>query len=100
MLRADGSYSFRWLPEHSESAASEGTSEGASEAAPDSTSKGGWCLRGSMVWLSGGEWVGYASDVWLSGRSPAGFLLFGGVERCRDPDSHMVLTWEPLGPAE
>jgi hypothetical protein len=84
VLRADGAYSFCWLRERSEAVPTEGT----------------WCLRGSMLWLSGGEWVGYASDYWLTGRSPTGFLLFGGVEGCPDPDLHMVLRWAPPGPGE
>jgi len=37
---------------------------------------------------------------WVDRRSPSGFLLFGGVEDCMDPDSCMCLYWSPLAPEQ
>lgn len=84
VLRANGAYSFRRLDEGVGKASSGGT----------------WALVGSSIELTGGEWQGYASTYVVGGRSPAGFLLFGAVEGCRDPDSFEVLRWSPLLPGE
>jgi hypothetical protein len=88
VLEANGAYSFRWIDENG----------GAGSVADAKT--GTWALVGSSVVLTGRQWHGYASTYWVDGRSPSGFLLFGGVEDCMDPDSYMCLYWSPLAPEQ
>jgi len=88
VLETNGAYSFRWIDENG----------GATSEAEKKT--GTWALVGSSVVLTGRQWNGYASTYWVDGRSPSGFLLFGGVEDCMDPDSYMCLYWSPLSPEE
>jgi hypothetical protein len=84
ILDQDGAYSFRWID------------EGAGQA----SARGTWALVGSSIMLTGRQWHGYASTYWVPRRSPSGFLLFGGVEDCMDPDSYMCLYWSPLAPEQ
>jgi hypothetical protein len=80
VLRADRTYLFRWIDDP-----------------PTRTPLiGAWRLVGATVELSRREWDGYASVYPAGGQSPSGFLLFGGVAGCSDPDSWMVLRWSPL----
>ena len=88
VLEANGAYSFRWIDANG----------GAGFVADAKT--GTWALVGSSVVLTGRQWHGYASTYWVDGRSPSGFLLFGGVEDCMDPDSYMCLYWSPLAPEQ
>lgn len=89
VLKASGAYSFRWLDE------SVGEEPAVGTWALVGSSLVGSSLVGSSLVLSGRQWQGWASTYWVPGRSPTGFLLFGGVEDCRDPDSYMVLRWSP-----
>jgi len=84
ILDQSGVYSFRWIDDGTGRPAARGT----------------WWLVGSSIVLTGRQWHGYASTYWVDGRSPSGFLLFGGVEDCMDPDSYMVLRWSPLAPEQ
>jgi len=88
VLEANGAYSFRWI----------GENVGAGSVADAKT--GTWALVGSSIMLTGRQWHGYASTYWVPRRSPSGFLLFGGVEDCMDPDSYMCLYWSPLAPEQ
>jgi hypothetical protein len=57
-------------------------------------------LVGSSIVLTGREWEGYASVYPVDGQTPSGFLLFGGVKDCSDPDLYMVLRWSPIEPSD
>jgi len=84
VLRADRAYFFRWLDDRADGTPSSGT----------------WGLVGSSIVLTGREWEGYASVYPVDGQTPSGFLLFGGVKDCSDPDLYMVLRWSPIAPSD
>ncbi len=77
VLRADRSYSLRLM----------------SDSGSVIDRKGGWWMRGAAISLSGWEWSGYATRYPVEGAGPSGFLLFGGLEDCQDPDSYELLRW-------